>query len=219
VSALTPPDHELGHMKFVLDLRRRGIMDAAVLRALEEVPRDKFVMRAHRHLAYQDRALPIACGQVISQPFLVAYMTEQLQVQPHHHVLEVGTGSGYQAAILSRLAAKVTSIERYRTLAEAARIRLKALNYNNVEILIEDGMLGVPDRAPFDRIIVTAAAVTMPPALIDQLAMGGIMVLPIGPHEEHQRLVKILRTETHIERTELIEVRFVGLLPGLAQEL
>jgi protein-L-isoaspartate(D-aspartate) O-methyltransferase len=216
---LTPPDHDVGHLKFVLDLRRRGIMDAAVLRAMEEVPRDKFVMPAHRHLAFQDRALPIACGQVISQPFLVAYMTEQLKVQPQHHVLEVGTGSGYQAAILSRLAAKVTSIERYRTLAQAARIRLKALDYDTVDIITEDGVAGAPDRAPFDRIIVTAAAVTVPPALIDQLAMGGIMVLPLGPHEENQKLVRIVRSESGIERTELIVVRFVGLLPGQAQEL
>ena len=217
--ALTSADHNVGHLKFVLDLRRRGIMDAAVLRAMEEVPRDKFVVPAHRHVAYQDRALPIACGQVISQPFLVAYMTEQLKVQPQHHVLEVGTGSGYQAAILSRLAAKVTSIERYRTLAQAARIRLKALNYDNVDVLIEDGMAGAPDRAPFDRIIVTAAAVTVPPALIDQLGMGGIMVLPLGPHDAIQKLVKVVRTEPGIERTELIEARFVRLLPGLAQEL
>jgi protein-L-isoaspartate(D-aspartate) O-methyltransferase len=216
---LTPPDRNVGQMKFVLDLRRRGIMDAAVLRAMEEVPRDRFVMQAHRQLAYQDRALPIACGQVISQPFLVAYMTEQLQVHSQHHVLEVGTGSGYQAAILSRLTAKVTSIERYRTLAQSARIRLKALNYDNVEIVIADGMAGAPDRAPFDRIMVTAAAVTVPPALIDQLAMGGIMVLPLGPHEEHQKLVKVVRTEPGIACTELIDVRFVSLLPGLAQEL
>jgi protein-L-isoaspartate(D-aspartate) O-methyltransferase len=212
---LTPPDRNVGHMKFVLELRRQGIMDAAVLRAMEEVPRDRFVMQAHR----QDRALPIACGQVISQPFLVAYMTEQLQVQPQHRVLEVGTGSGYQAAILSRLAAKVTSIERYRTLALSARIRLKALNYDNIEIIIEDGMAGTPDRAPFDRIIVTAAAVTVPPALIDQLAMGGIMVLPLGSHEERQKLVKIMRTEPGSACTELIDVRFVRLLPRLAQEL
>ncbi len=215
----TPPGHNVDHMKFVLDLRRRGIMDAAVLRAMEEVPRDRFVMPAHVHLAYLDRALPIACGQVISQPFLVAYMTEQLEVRREHHVLEVGTGSGYQAAILSRLAARVTSIERYRTLADAARIRLKALNYDNVEIIVGDGMAGVADRAPFDRIIVTAAAVTVPQALMEQLAVGGVMVLPLGPHEDHQRLMKIVRTEQGFERTELIDVRFVPLLPGQAQEL
>lgn len=206
-------------MKFVLDLRRHGIMDAAVLRAMEEVPRDKFVMPAQARWAYSDRAMPIPCGQTISQPYVVAYMTEQLELQPQHHVLEVGTGSGYQAAILSRLAAKVTSIERYRTLADAARTRLKALRYDNVDIIVGDGMTGVPDRAPFDRIIVTAAAAAVPQALVDQLAVGGIMVLPLGPQEEHQTLVKLVRTKDGIEQTELIGVRFVPLLPGQAQEL
>jgi protein-L-isoaspartate(D-aspartate) O-methyltransferase len=206
-------------MKFVLDLRRRGIMDAAVLRAMEEVPRDKFVMPAHARSAYVDRAMPIACGQTISQPFVVAYMTEQLEVKPGHHVLEVGTGSGYQAAILSRLAAKVTSIERYRTLADAARIRLKALHYDNVDIIVGDGTAAAPDRALFDRIIVTAAAESVPQALVDQLTVGGSMVLPLGPDDEHQALAKIVRTEHGFERTDLIGVRFVRLLPGQAQEL
>jgi protein-L-isoaspartate(D-aspartate) O-methyltransferase len=215
----TPLDRNVDHMKFVLDLRRRGIMDAAVLRAMEEVPRDKFVMAAHAGSAYVDHAMPIACGQTISQPFVVAYMTERLEVRPEHHVLEVGTGSGYQAAILSRLAAKVTSIERYRTLADAARIRLKALCYDNVDIIVGDGMAGVADRAPFDRMIVTAAAECVPQALVDQLTVGGIMVLPVGPHDEHQTLVKIVRTEHGFERTELIGVRFVPLLPGQALEL
>jgi protein-L-isoaspartate(D-aspartate) O-methyltransferase len=206
-------------MKFVLDLRRRGIMDASVLRAMEEVPRDKFVMPSQVRWAYSDRAMPISCGQTISQPYVVAYMTEQLELQPQHHVLEVGTGSGYQAAILSRLAAKVTTIERYRTLADAARIRLKALRYDNVEVVVGDGTMGVPDRAPFDRIIVTAAAAEIPQALVDQLAVGGIMVLPLGPQDDHQALVKLARTEDGVERTELIGVRFVPLLPGQAQEL
>jgi len=219
LSVPTPPDRDVDQMKFVLDLRRRGIMDAAVLRAMEEVPREKFVMPAHARSAYLDRAMPIACGQTLSQPFVVAYMTEQLEVRAEHHVLEVGTGSGYQAAILSRLAARVTSIERYRTLADAARIRLKALQYDNVDIIVGDGMAGVADRAPFDRIIVTAAAESAPPALLDQLAVGGITVLPLGPHQEHQTLVKIVRTEQGIERTESIDVRFVPLLPGLAREL
>ena len=207
------------HMKFLLDLRRRGIMDAAVLRAMEEVPRDKFVMPAQVRWAYSDRAMPIPCGQTISQPYVVAYMTEQLEVQPQHHVLEIGTGSGYQAAILSRLTAKVTSIERYRTLADAARIRLKALHYDNVDVVVGDGMAGVPDRAPFDRIIVTAAAAATPQALMDQLAVGGIMVLPLGPPDEHQTLVKLVRAEDGVEQTKLIGVRFVPLLPGQAQEL
>jgi protein-L-isoaspartate(D-aspartate) O-methyltransferase len=215
----TPADHNVDHMKFLLDMRQRGIMDAAVLRAMEEVPRDKFVMPAHARSAYSDRAMPIPCGQTISQPYVVAYMTEQLDVQPQHHVLEVGTGSGYQAAILSRLATKVTSIERYRTLADAARIRLKALRYDNVDVIVGDGTAGVPDRAPFDRIIVTAAAEAIPQALVDQLAVGGVMVLPLGPQDEHQMLVKLVRTEDAITRTELIGVRFVPLLPGQAREL
>jgi protein-L-isoaspartate(D-aspartate) O-methyltransferase len=219
MSSSIPANHNVDHMKFVLDLRRRGIMDPAVLRAMEEVPRDKFVMPAHARSAYSDRAMPIACGQTISQPYVVAYMTEQLELQPQHHVLEVGTGSGYQAAILSRLAAKVTSIERYRTLADAARIRLKALRYDNVDIIVGDGMAGAPDRAPFDRIIVTAAAEHVPQALLDQLAVGGIMVLPLGPHDEQQTLVKLVRTETGVKRTDLIDVRFVPLLPGQALEL
>jgi protein-L-isoaspartate(D-aspartate) O-methyltransferase len=206
-------------MKFLLDLRRRGIMDASVLRAMEEVPRDRFVMLAQVRCAYSDRAMPIPCGQTISQPYVVAYMTEQLEVQPQHHVLEVGTGSGYQAAILSRLAAKVTSIERYRTLADAARIRLKALRCDNVDVIVGDGIAGVPDRAPFDRIIVTAASPATPPALVDQLAVGGIMILPLGPQDGHQTLVKLVRTKDGVERTELIGVRFVPLLPGQAIEL
>ena len=217
--APTPADHNIDHMKFLLDLRRRGIMDAAVLRAMEEVPRDKFVMPAHVRSAYADRAMPIPCGQTISQPYVVAYMTEQLDVRPQHHVLEIGTGSGYQSAILSRLAAKVTSIERYRTLADAARIRLKALCYDNVDVIVGDGMAGAPDRAPFDRIIVTAAAETVPQTLADQLAVGGIMVLPLGPHDADQTLVKLVRTADGIARTDLIGVRFVPLLPGQAREL
>jgi protein-L-isoaspartate(D-aspartate) O-methyltransferase len=219
LSAPTPPDHNVDHMKFLLDLRRRGIMDASVLRAMEEVPRDRFVMLAQVRCAYSDRAMPIPCGQTISQPYVVAYMTEQLEVQPQHHVLEVGTGSGYQAAILSRLAAKVTSIERYRTLADAARIRLKALRCDNVDVIVGDGIAGVPDRAPFDRIIVTAASPATPPALVDQLAVGGIMILPLGPQDGHQTLVKFVRTKDGVERTELIGVRFVPLLPGQAIEL
>jgi protein-L-isoaspartate(D-aspartate) O-methyltransferase len=217
--APTPADANVSQMKFLLDLRQRGVMDAAVLRAMEEVPREKFVMPEHARSAYADRAMPIACGQTISQPYVVAYMTEQLGVQPHHRVLEVGTGSGYQAAILSRLAARVTTIERYRTLADTARTRLKALRYDNVDVIAGDGMEGAPDQAPFDRIMVTAAAETVPQALADQLAIGGIMVLPLGPQDDYQSLMKLVRTEHGIERTDLIGVRFVPLLPGQAREL
>lgn len=214
-----PPGHDVGHMKFVLDLRRRGIMNPAVLRAMEEVPRDRFVMPAHAAAAYEDRAMPIACGQTISQPFVVAYMTENLDAGPGHHVLEVGTGSGYQAAVLSRVVAKVTTVERYRTLADAARLRLRALGYDNVDVIHGDGMAGVPERAPFDRIIVTAAAETVPQTLIDELVPGGVMVLPVGAAEGHQTLRRIVRTETGSQASTLLAVRFVPLLPGEAREL
>ena len=216
-----PPagDDSVGRMQFLLSLRQRGIMDAAVLRALDEVPREHFVEGPFAESAYADQALPINCGQTISQPYVVAYMTEQLDVKPPHRVLEVGTGSGYQAAVLSRLAREVVSVERYRTLAEAARGRLKTLGYDNVEVVVGDGLAGVPARAPYDRIVVTAAAETVPAALVDELAAGGVMVLPLGPHAGTQRLVKLTKTEDGLAREDLIEVRFVPLLPGQAREL
>lgn len=206
-------------MEFILMLRRRGISDQAVLRAMEEVPRERFVDAPFAGQAYADHAQPIACGQTISQPYVVAYMTEMLRVEPHHRVLEVGTGSGYQAAVLSRLASRVVSIERYRTLADSARARLKALDYDNVEVLLGDGMRGDPLRAPYDRIVVTAAAKSVPEPLIEQLAEGGIMVLPLGPHHDGQRLVRIVKTAEGLKQDELIPVRFVPLLPGQAKEL
>src|SRR6478672_3528734 len=159
-----------GRMEFLLTLRRRGIGDAAVLRALEEVPRERFVDHEQTEAAYADQALPIACGQTISQPYVVAYMTEQLGVRPEHRVLEIGTGSGYQAAVLSRLAREVVTIERYRTLAEMARERFQGLGYGNIEVRIGDGLGGAPDRAPYDRILITAAAETVPQPLTEQLA-------------------------------------------------
>src|SRR6266508_6971150 len=206
-------------MEFLLNLRRRGIGDPAVLRALDEVPREHFVERDFTADAYADHALPIACGQTISQPYVVAYMTEQLAVRSHHRVLEVGTGSGYQAAILSRLAREVVTIERYRTLAEAARGRLATLGYQNVDIRVGDGLAGVPDRAPYDRIIVTAAAEAIPEALVAELAENGVMVLPLGPHAGPQQLVKLTKGEGGIKQEDLIGVRFVPLLPGQAREL
>ena len=207
------------HMEFLLTLRRRGIADQAVLRAMDEVPREFFVETAFAGRAYADQALPIACGQTISQPYVVAYMTEQLNVGPTHRVLEIGTGSGYQAAVLSRLAREVVTIERYRTLADQARERLKALGYNNVEIVSGDGFAGMPERAPFDRIIVTAAAETIPETLMAQLADDGIMILPLGSHEGSQHIIKLTKSQTGLARETLITVRFVPLLPGQAQEL
>jgi protein-L-isoaspartate(D-aspartate) O-methyltransferase len=192
-----------------------------VLRAMDEVPRERFVEDEFTGRSYADQALPIACGQTISQPYVVAYMTEQLGIAPHHRVLEVGTGSGYQAAVLSRLAREVVSIERFRTLAEVARNRLASLGYNNVEVVAGDGFAGVPSRAPFDRIIVTAAAEDVPQALVDQLGEGGVMVLPLGPHSGAQHLVKLTKPAGggELKRENLIGVRFVPLLPGQAREL
>jgi protein-L-isoaspartate(D-aspartate) O-methyltransferase len=206
-------------MQFLLTLRKRGIGNAAVLRAMDQVPREHFVQAGFVDSAYADQALPIACGQTISQPYVVAYMTEQLAVEPHHRVLEVGTGSGYQAAILSRLAREVITVERYRTLAQAARIRLSTLGYDNVEVLLGDGLKGVPERAPFDRIIITAAAEDIPDDLVTQLASGGVMILPLGPHNGAQHLVKLTKTQEGLKREDLIGVRFVPLLPGKAREL
>ncbi len=215
----SPSDDKVGRMQFLLGLRKRGISDPAVLRAMDEVPREHFVESTFVDNAYADQALPIACGQTISQPYVVAYMTEQLGVQGDHRVLEVGTGSGYQAAVLSRLAREVISIERYRTLAESARNRLATLGYDNVDVRVGDGLAGVPERAPFDRIIVTAAAETIPEALVGELADGGVMMLPLGPHGGPQQLVKLTKGEQGIKQEDLIGVRFVPLLPGQAREL
>lgn len=212
-------DEKVSRMEFLLALRRRGIVDQAVLRAMDEIPREQFVTTDYVDDAYADQALPIACGQTISQPYVVAYMTEHLGVRPTHHVLEVGTGSGYQAAVLSRLARDVVSVERYRTLADAARVRLETLNCRNVMVVAGDGLAGVPEHAPYDRIIVTAAAEMVPTTLIEELADDGIMVLPLGPHTDAQRIVKLSKTKDGLSRQELIWVRFVPLLPGRAREL
>jgi protein-L-isoaspartate(D-aspartate) O-methyltransferase len=216
-----PPrtDERVERMEFLLNLRRHGIMDAAVLHAMDEVARDFFVAPGQASVAYADHALPIACGQTISQPYVVAYMTEQLQVRSEHRVLEIGTGSGYQAAVLSRLAREVVSIERYRTLGDAARTRLKTLGFDNVDVIVGDGTLGAPDKAPFDRIIVTAAAEEVPAALTEQLADGGTMIIPVGPHTGAQHLARLTNRSGVLKRETLLAVRFVPLLPGKAREL
>ena len=206
-------------MMFQLSLRQRGISDQAVLRTLEEIPREMFVEAADRADAYRDSALGIACGQTISQPFVVAYMTEQLQLQKHHRVLEIGTGSGYQAAILSRLGGHVLTIERYRTLAERARVRLAKLGCDNVEVVLGDGF-DVPAQAGhFDRIMVTAAMEQIPEALTQRLEPEGILIAPVGPLRGTQTLIRLVRTEAGFERKELVDVRFVPALPGIAREL
>jgi len=206
-------------MMFQLTLRRRGISDQTVLRAMEEVPREVFVASGDRSHAYRDSALGIPCGQTISQPFVVAYMTEQLQLQKGHKVLEIGTGSGYQAAVLSRLCAHVLTIERYRTLADTARDRLEALGYFNIEVMLGDGYDIPVGAGDFDRIIVTAAMEQIPEKLQERLLPRGILIAPVGPHHGTQTLVRVTRTDSGFERKELVDVRFVPALPGIAREL
>jgi protein-L-isoaspartate(D-aspartate) O-methyltransferase len=215
ISVGHPPEQ----MMFQLSLRRRGISDQSVLRAMEAVPRDLFVAPSDRAHAWRDTALAIACGQTISQPFVVAYMTEQLQLKPTHRVLEIGTGSGYQAAILAKLSRDVLSIERYRTLADSARARLEQLELHNVEVMLGDGYDIPANLGTFDRIIVTAAMEEVPPALIERLEPDGILIAPVGPHSGVQTLVRISKTAAGLDRKELVDVRFVPALKGIAREL
>jgi protein-L-isoaspartate(D-aspartate) O-methyltransferase len=203
-------------MEFLLSLRRRGVRDLKVLRALEQVPREIFVETAQAELAYADQALPIDCGQTISQPYVVAAMTEALEIMPQHKVLEIGTGSGYQAAILGLLAKSVITVERYRTLADLASARLRVLGLKNVSVRVGDGALGAPEDAPFDRICITAAAPEVPEAVMQQLAPGGRVVAPLGAEGAVQSLSLIGQDGS---RRELMAVRFVPLVPGVARSL
>jgi protein-L-isoaspartate(D-aspartate) O-methyltransferase len=203
----------------LMQLRSRGIQNVDVLRALEAVPREVFVLPEHRAMAYGDHALPIACGQTISQPYIVALMTEALEVGPDHAVLEIGTGSGYQTAVLAQLARSVVTIERYRQLQEAAMVRFAALGLRNVTAIHADGSDGLLERGAFPRIIVTAAAPSLPEGLVGQLAVGGRMVVPVGPAGGDQELILVRRTETELTSETLAPVRFVPLFQGRAQEL
>ena len=210
--ALSPlADDRVGRMEFLLNLRRHGIMDAAVLKAMDEVPREHFVTSSYTDIAYADHALPIACGQTISQPYVVAYMTERLAVKPEHRVLEVGTGSGYAAAVLAELARSVASIERVPELAARARGTLAATGYDRVEVVVGDGSLGVPEKAPFHAIAVAAAAPRVPESLYQQLAQGGRLVVPIGSRAD-QRLVLVVRSPEGPAEARSLPCRYVPLL-------
>lgn len=212
-----PTPHD--KMMFQLTLRQRGISDQAVLKAMEDVPRELFVTSLDRGYAYRDTPLGIACGQTISQPFVVAYMTEQLDLQPQHRVLEIGTGSGYQAAILSKLCREVVTLERFRTLADRARLVLKDLQCANVEVILGDGF-DVPETlGTFDRIIVTAAMEDIPEALLGRLEPDGVLIAPVGPMNDRQFLIRVVRTAEGFDREELVAVRFVPALQGIAREL
>jgi len=194
-------------------LEARGLHDERVLCAMREVPRDRFVPRELAAAAYEDRALPIAAGQTISQPYVVALMVEALALEGGERVLEVGTGSGYAAAVLSRIAPEVYTIERHVELAELASARLAALGYANCHVRIGDGTLGCPEAAPFDAILVSAGGPRVPPTLESQLAVGGRLVIPVGPARGEQRLMRITRSAPdRLEREDLGEVQFVALV-------
>jgi protein-L-isoaspartate(D-aspartate) O-methyltransferase len=205
-------------MRFLFALRSHGVTDARVLTAMERIDRGRFVTGLFADRAYDDTPLPIAHGQTISQPSVVGLMTQALEVGPRDKVLEVGTGSGYQAAVLAQLARRVYTIDRYKRLVQEAQEVFDALGLTNVITLAGDGSHGLPEQAPFDRILVTAAAEDPPGPLLAQLRVGGIMVVPVGQYDTVQQLIRVRRTGTGYEYDELLPVRFVPLVEGLGRE-
>ncbi|WP_227285090.1 protein-L-isoaspartate(D-aspartate) O-methyltransferase [Boseongicola sp. H5] len=205
-------------MQFLFALRSKGVTDARTLDAMEKVDRGEFVRGHFETRAYDDMPLPISCGQTISQPSVVGLMTQALNVQPRDKVLEVGTGSGYQAAVLSHLARRVYSVDRHRTLIREAEKRLAAQDIHNVTVMTGDGCFGLPEQAPFDRILVTAAAEDPPGPLLAQLKEGGIMVVPVGQSDAIQSLIKVTRGPDGLQYHELLPVRFVPLIEGVAPD-
>ena len=214
---MSGPDPET-KMQFLFALRSRGVTDARVLAAMEQVDRGRFLKGLFAERAYEDTPLPIACGQTISQPSVVGLMTQALDVRPRDTVLEIGTGSGYQAAILSKLARRVYTVERHKRLVRETADLFRELGLTNVTAMLTDGSFGLPEQAPFDRIIVTAAAEDPPGPLLAQLKIGGIMVLPVGQSDAVQTLIRVRRTETGLDYDELLPVRFVPLLEGLGKD-
>ncbi len=216
----TPDAERREHVAgLILRLRRAGITDRRVVTAIEAAPRDLFVPAELRADAYADRALPIDCGQTISAPVIVGMMTAALDVGANDRVLEIGTGTGYQTAILARLARRVHTIERFRTLVAAAELRFRTLRLTNITTLVGDGTKGWPEQAPFDRIIVTASDEAVPEALFKQVRLGGILIMPVGPSDGVQKLIRFDRGEDGFTQRELADVRFVPLIPGKAQRL
>ena len=204
-------------IRLIMDLRNQGVTDTAVLSAIEKMPREVFVEEAFLDQAYANQALPINCGQTISQPLIVGLMTQGLQVGNRHKVLEVGTGSGYQAAILSKLARRVYTIERHRDLLAQAEKRFTKLNIRNITSMAGDGYKGWPAQAPVDRILVTAAARIVPPELVAQLSdQGGIMVLPVGESGDvNQEVIRVRKDGTTYHSERMFPVRFVPLVKGI----
>jgi protein-L-isoaspartate(D-aspartate) O-methyltransferase len=213
-----PEDLAMRKMRFLFALRSRGVTDARVLTAMEKVDRGLFVKGIFAARAYEDMPLPIACGQTISQPSVVGLMTQALNVGPRDTVLEIGTGSGYQSAILAQLARRVYSVDRWRRLVREASEIFRQMGIVNVTAMVADGSFGLPDQAPFDRIIVTAAAEDPPGPLLAQLKPGGIMVVPVGQSDAVQHLIKVTRGEKGFDYEELRQVRFVPLVEGLGNE-
>jgi len=203
-------------IRLLMELRGAGVTDTRVLSAIEKVPRDLFVEPTFLDQAYENTALPIGCGQTISQPLVVALMSQELEIGERMKVLEVGTGSGYQTAVLAHLCRRVYTVERHRPLLAEAEARLKALRLHNVTARAGDGAKGWPEQAPFDRIMVTAAAHDVPPALIQQLKIGGILVLPVG--ETSQDLLKVVRMADGLDIHPFLPVRFVPLVEGMPEE-
>ena len=201
-------------MAYVLMLRNAGVTQKKILDVMENTPRDFFIEQTFSHRAYEDVALPIAAGQTISQPSIVGKMTQALDLQPSNKVLEIGTGSGYHATILSHLCRRVYTVERHTSLARVAQQRFRALRRSNITLIQGDGTLGLPLQAPFDRIILTAAAEDPPPNLLAQMKIGAIMVLPIGRSDNVQTLIKVTKTQAGYEYDELEKVRFVPLVAG-----
>ena len=202
-------------IRLIMKLRRSGITDTRTLAAIEQVPREQFVEEQFLDRAYEDNALPIAMDQTISQPTVVAEMTQALDVDPAHTVLEIGTGSGYQTAILAKLARRVHTIERHKPLAELAASRFEAMKLRNITPHVGDGSKGWPHAAPYERIMVTAAADTVPKELLAQLTIGGIMLIPVGPHVADQHLLRLTRISAEeVSSQVLAPVRFVPLVSG-----
>jgi len=214
----TQEDSAERRMRFVFALRSRGVTDGRVLAAMERIDRGAFLRGIFAERAYEDTPLPIACGQTISQPSVVGLMTQALEVEPRHKVLEVGTGSGYQAAILACLARRVYTTDRHRRLVRDAEAVFAALGLSNITAMTADGSRGLPDQAPFDRIIVTAAAEDPPGPLLAQLAIGGIMVVPVGQSDTVQHLIRVRRLAEGFDYEELRAVRFVPLVEGIAPD-
>ena len=205
-------------MQFLYALRSKGVTDTRVLNAMERVDRAAFVKGLFAERAYEDMPLPISCGQTITQPSIVGIMTQALNVQPRHKVLEIGTGSGYQAAILAQLARRVYTVDRYKRLVAEAQTIFTAQDITNITAFTADGSFGFPEQAPFDRILLTAAAEDPPGPLMAQLRVGGIMVLPVGQSDAVQSLIRVTRTEDGYDYEELRAVRFVPLLEGLGAD-